>query len=132
MAEEKQYPKVPDEITVYYQKAKDHRTVRADGAWAGLTPALEIQFALYNDLQPMPKSVRHKVTERGLGPEVSREVDTAIVREAGVTVVMNVFIAMQFVNLLEQVIAQARAGLKSAMEQPDTQADTDTKTPEAS
>lgn len=78
MAEEKQYPKVPDEITVYYQKAKDHRTVRADGAWAGLTPALEIQFAVYNDLQPMPKSVRHKVTERGLGPEVSREVDTGM------------------------------------------------------
>jgi hypothetical protein len=99
---------LPHEIDIHYKKALDHRIIKADGAWAGISPQLDIQFALYNDLQPMPSRVRHEVTPEGaLSPiEIERDVEVGIAREVIATVVMNPIVAMQFVNLLQRMIEQ--------------------------
>ena len=113
MADEEQ-PKLPDEITFNFTEGPDYRVVRADGAWAGLTPQLEIQFALFNDLQPMPNATRHKLLPDGtVGPEVARETTEGIDREVSVMVVMNPVIAMQFIRLLQDILGQIAKQLKA-------------------
>lgn len=110
---DKEQPKLPDAINITFKEGPDYRLIRADGAWAGLTPQLEIQFALFNDLQPMPKTVRHHVAPDGsLGPEFEREADLGIRREVSAMVVMNPVTAMQFVRLLQAMLGQIADQLK--------------------
>lgn len=111
---------IPSEIDINYRRASDYRILKVDGAWAGITPQLDIQFALYNDLQPMPTRIRHKVTPEGaLSPiEVERDVETGIAREVVTTIVMNPIVAIQFVALLQRLINQATSDMEEATEKP--------------
>src|SRR5947208_4005152 len=107
MDDEKPEPEIPSEITFNFNEGPDYRVIRADGAWAGITPQLEIQFALFNDLQPMPNTTRHKVLPNGaVGPEIARDADEGIDREVSVMVVMNPAVVMQFIKLLQGMLGQ--------------------------
>ena len=99
----------PQEIDIYYKKSPDHRILKIDGAWFAITPQLDIQVALYNDLHPVPSRIRHKVTPEGqLSPEeISSDVESGIDRQVMATLVMNPVVAMQVVNLLNRMIKQA-------------------------
>jgi hypothetical protein len=110
---------IPTEIDIHYKKAVNYRIIKADGAWAGITPQLDIQFALYNDLQPMPSRIRHKVSPEGalLPIELEREVEVGIAREVIATVVMNPIVAMQFVRILQTMIQQVRSDVDT-MDKP--------------
>lgn len=117
-------PQLPPEVDIFYQKAPDHRTVKADGAWAGITPQLDIQFALYNDLQPMPTRIRHRITPEGqlTREETERDVNVGIERQVIATVVMNPVVAMQFVNILQQMIEQVHKSVTSVQKSSPAEA----------
>lgn len=105
--------KEQEEITIYYDETADYRVIRADGAWAGITPQLEIQFALYNEIQPLPETVRHKITPEGnLGQEVDRQAEVGIKREVSAMVVMNPLVMMQFIQLLQRMLGRVGTQIK--------------------
>src|SRR5215210_675675 len=90
MADNQKNGDMLERVRFVYQKARHHRTFHADGVWAGITPQLEIQFAFFNDLKPMPDEVIHRLKDDGsLGEEVSRDMQQSVTREVNVTVVMN-------------------------------------------
>lgn len=95
-------------LAFYYQKTRHHRTIRADGAWAGLTPQLEVQFALFMDLRPMPDYTLNEIVGDGLGKELERVERSGVLREVQATVTMTVENAEEFIKLLAQMIAQAK------------------------
>jgi hypothetical protein len=105
------------EIDVFYRKAEDHRTVHSDGAWAGLSPQLDIQISFFSELQPMPSKIRHKLLGNSLGPEVKRDVEIGILRESIVTVLMNPIIAIQTIRLLQQMVEKVREILPPELQQ---------------
>lgn len=108
MAESDNKSTKPTKIRFVYEKARHHRTFRADGAWAGVSPGGEVQFAFFNDLRPMPDWVSHAVAPDGtLGEELEREHHVEkVVREANVTVVMDKEKTNQFIELLKKMVAQ--------------------------
>jgi hypothetical protein len=105
----------PEQIRFIYQKARHHRTFHADGAWAGITPQLEVQFAFFNDLRPMPDEVTHAVTEEGaLGVEIGRQHDPQnIIRETNVTVVMNTAALRNTIELLTNMANQIEEAVEA-------------------
>lgn len=100
----------PEQVRFIYSKARHHRTFHADGAWAGVTPQLEVQFAFFNDLRPMPEEVTHKVRpDGGMAEEVDRQHNVQDVnREVNVTITMNPEVAKSFIAVLVQMINQAQ------------------------
>lgn len=107
--ETKEKPEEPPQIGIYYQKARHHRTIHADGVWAGLSPTAKVQFALYSELRPMPEFVLHQVTkEAGVGELLEQVVKDGIIRETEISVVMDVPLAIQFISLLQQMVSQVQ------------------------
>jgi hypothetical protein len=108
--EEKKEVEKPKAVVIRYHRARHYRTIHADGAWAGITPQLEIQFALFTDLRPMPDYVMHNITEdSGLGEEIDRKVPQGLIREAEVNIVMNVLTVEQLIDLLQRMVDQVKA-----------------------
>ena len=104
MAEEE---KKVDRIRFAYQKGRHHRTFHADGAWASVTPHLEVQFSFFSDLRPMPEAVVHLVTTEGnLGEEIARQVGESVIRDTDVTVVMNKDGVRALIEVLERMVTQ--------------------------
>lgn len=101
-------------IDIYYKKTRNHRTIYATGAWAGVTPQGELQLAFFKDLSPMPDYVTHDINGAVLGPEISRVAQVGMVRETEATIVLspetaeNVIGLMQtFLNRLKELREQA-------------------------
>jgi hypothetical protein len=107
MTDEEQ-KKTIDRIRFVYQKARHHRTLHADGVWASVTPQLEIQFAFFNNLKPMPNEAIHSVGDDGaIGAEITPQAPEFIIRETDVTVVMNREVAKSMVDLLNRMVHEA-------------------------
>ena len=97
-----------DRIRFVYQKARHHRTLHADGVWASVTPQLEIQFAFFNNLKPMPNDAIHSISDDGtVGAEITPQPLEFIIRETDVTVVMNREVAKSMVDLLNRMVHEA-------------------------
>jgi hypothetical protein len=96
-------------IAFFYQNSPLSRTVHADGAWAGLTPQLEIQFSFFNDLRPTPEYILHRLTDQGLGEEVERIERQGVIREVEVNVVMNPANVEELIKLLSRMVAEVHA-----------------------
>lgn len=97
-----------DRIQIVYEKARHHRTFHADGAWAAVTPQLEVQIALFSDLQPLPDEATYHVNPSGkLGDEIKdRKTVRFFVRETDVTVVMNRDVVNNLIELLQRTVSQ--------------------------
>lgn len=121
MSEESNTPK---EIRFTYEKARHHRTLHADGTWAGITPQLEIQFAFFKNLRRLPISETRAVQDDyTLAPGKQEEVGD-VVREVDATVVMSVtntkamiLLLQTMVNKAEEVIAEHKADQKRGQEE---------------
>lgn len=104
MTEEKEKIK---KVRFIYQKARHHRTFHSDGMWAGITPQLEVQFAFFNNLKPMPEEVTHNVDEHGvLGGEIERRMEQIIIREVDATVLMNKETLKLAIELLQRTLQE--------------------------
>jgi hypothetical protein len=100
-------PTMPTKLRFVYEKARHHRSFRADGAFATTTPKGDIQMAFFNDLRPLPTEAIHAVTEDGhLGDQLKHELsDEIVLREANVTVVMDRDGARGLIALLQRILA---------------------------
>jgi hypothetical protein len=106
-----------DQIRFIYQKARHHRTLHADGVWASVTPQLEIQFAFFNNLKPMPNEVVYPITLDGrIGEEIVPQNSEYIIRETDVTVVMNKEVAKSMIELLGRMVREADEHLRKLQE----------------
>ncbi len=95
-------------IRFVYKKTRHHRTFHPDGAWASLTPQLEIQFALFKDLKAMPDAVTHHFSEDGtLGEEIKEDEPQSVLREVDATIVMNKDAVKSLIELLGRMVDQA-------------------------
>src|ERR1044071_5805732 len=76
-----------------YIKSNYFRVIHVDGVWGGVTPNLNIQIALFNERNAIPKQVVHEVKPDGaIGrelPEKRNSRDT-IVREIEASLIMDV------------------------------------------
>ncbi len=107
MSEENMEEKELKEVKIYYEKSNQHRTINITGAWAGVTPSLGVQLALYNDLRAMPEFTANKVTDEGkLGQEIGRLERDGLIRETEVTVIMSPQVAVEFIGIIQQMLDQ--------------------------
>ena len=102
--------KLPTEVRFVYRKTRHHRTVQSDGAWAAITPQLEVQIALFKDLRLMPDEVTNLITEKGvIGTELSKsppdtDMPVNVLREVSVTVVISKETAKSLIDVLGQMV----------------------------
>ena len=87
MATKKKLDSNSNRLKFTYLKSNDFRVIKADGAWGGVTPRLEIQMSLFSERLPIPdfeevdvsettiKSLRTETKTKGL----IREVEAAVV-----------------------------------------------------
>jgi hypothetical protein len=111
MADER--PKI-ENIRFIYHKARHHRTFHADGMWASVTPQLEVQFALFNNLKPMPvDEVRTLRPDGTLGEGKETPGEQHVVREVDATVVMNRETIRSSIELLQRMLTQIDQAIES-------------------
>jgi hypothetical protein len=105
-------------VRFHFQNSNQFRVVRADGAWGGVTPELELFFSLYNTRPAIPQLLVHPINPDGtLGPDipelkVSKE---GFVREVEVGVIMQKQHVAALIEFLKDRLAfiesvEARAG----------------------
>jgi hypothetical protein len=100
----------PSEITFGYVRGNGFRTLRAEGAWGGVTPKQEIFMALWSERPPIPDIVRMSVTDNGTilqqeRPEHKSE-PTNIVREVEVGLSFDKATAVTFISWLKDRVEE--------------------------
>jgi hypothetical protein len=101
-------PKPPKEIEFDFIKSNFFRTIRADGAFGGLSPNGAIHMAIYSERQAIPTKMVHTVKDGKLGPEIRlrRQSRKAIVREVEVDVVLEIQQAIVLRTWLDDKLQQ--------------------------
>jgi hypothetical protein len=97
---------IPETINFDFVKSSQFRVIHADGAFIGLTQTgLTVNF--FTERQPIPRRVVHKVGKDGaIGEEImeQRVVRDAIVRDAEVSILMNMDVAKRVIEALQTII----------------------------
>ena len=71
-----------EKIHIKFTESKSIRTIHVDGVWGAIAPAGNIYMAVFNERQPLPEAVEHRLTPQGaLGEEIGREYFHGITRE---------------------------------------------------
>ena len=69
-----QPPKIVDaaELEFDFEKSNFFRVIHVDGVFGGISPGSNLlHMAIYNERQPLPKKVFHKLDKGVLGQEIS-------------------------------------------------------------
>jgi hypothetical protein len=105
----------PNTVAFEYIKSTDFRTVWADGAIGGVTPAGFIHFAVYSERPPIPRRQEFQVTDEGavgqkLGPEIpERRISRdAFVREMPIDIMVSAGVAESLAQWLMQQVESIR------------------------
>ena len=97
---------VPKEVVSHYVKCEGFRTIHADGAIGGITPAGLFHISLYAERSPIPQLIRHKVTPEGkLGKEIDRQGRPGLFRELQVDAIMTIQAARVLSEWLKKQLA---------------------------
>ena len=100
----------PKSADVFYDKSAQHRTIYADGIWAGITPSSEIQLVFFKNLAPVPEYTRQAVTpDDKLGQELEQVVRKGMIREYEATIVLTKETTEAMLNLVQQILARRQA-----------------------
>ena len=84
----------PHTADFHFIKSSAFRVVHCDGVWGGIAPTGLVHVSIFSERAPIPTRVTHALTEQGtLGPEIARQVDSGLLREVEVDVVMNIEVA---------------------------------------
>ena len=105
-----------DKIRIEYIKSHFYRMVRADGAFGGTSPRLELFISFYNERFPIPKVLVYEQSSHGApGAEIESERETkeGVIREVEVGVTMDLPTARSFSEWLKQKVEE----LEKAREQ---------------
>jgi hypothetical protein len=109
----------PEKVRFHFIKSASFRVIHADGAWGGLTPQGNIHMALYNERNPIPQLIAHKINPSGsLGKEIKEEriARNGLVREVEVDVIMNLPTARALDTWLQEKIKSAEEVIESQKE----------------
>ncbi len=108
---------VPNQIKIFYERSPQHRTISADGIWAGTSPQGGVQIAFLTDVTPIPDYTVNKVTPEGhIGEQIDKLQKDGIVRETEVMVVLRPQVAEQLVGILQQMLGELKKGQEPAVE----------------
>lgn len=100
--------KKPGSVEIFYNESPQYRIIYADGAWAALTPNLELQVAFFKNLTPAPEYVRQAVTSDGaFGKELEQVVKKGISREYEATIVMSRDVVRELLRLFQRTLEAA-------------------------
>src|SRR5262245_18604415 len=100
--------KKPTSVEIFYDESPQYRIIYADGAWAALTPNLEVQVAFFKNLAPAPEYVRQAITADGaFGAELESVIKKGISREYEATIVINKDVVRELLKLLQKTLEAA-------------------------
>ncbi len=100
-------PGLPSQIQFHYVKSNFFRVVYSEGAYGGLSPAGHIVINFYNERAPIPLMQTQAVNPDGsLGPVITAEGRTGILREIEVAVTMEINNARELQKWLADKIDQ--------------------------
>jgi len=102
-----------------YIKGNYFRVVHVDGAFGGNSPKGDIRMSVWNERWPIPKQTTYKLQECGkVGDEIREDRISrgAVVREVEVELVMDVEVAKNIRNWLNDKIDGASADIKASEE----------------
>jgi hypothetical protein len=100
----------PKAVDLFYEKSVQHRTIYADGIWAGITPSSEIQLVFFKNLAPVPEYTRQAVTpDDKLGAELEQSVRKGMIREYEATIVLTKETTEAMIALVKQILDQRQA-----------------------
>jgi hypothetical protein len=117
MATKKKLDSNSNRLTFHYVKSNQFRVIRADGAWGGVTPRLEIQMSVFSERLPLPefdemdisevpaKPIRTGVKTKGL----IREVESAILMSSSTARSLAQWLADK-ADQVDKIKAEAEAG----------------------
>lgn len=95
------------ELSFRYVYPSDLRDCYVNGVWGGYTPRGEIYMHFFSERHPIPKTVRHEVTEDfKLGPEIYKETGGDVVRLIQTSVIMDLDSAIAIRDWLSNKITQ--------------------------
>src|SRR5262245_36343231 len=97
------------ELQFHFEKGSYFRVIHVDGAFGGISPGSQLlHMAVFNERQPLPKSITHQMDHGKLGPEImdKREGRSGIFREVEADLVMNVDTAIAIRAWLDEKIVQ--------------------------
>lgn len=97
----------PSEVTYYFQKSPDFRTIHVDGAFGGLTPQANVSLSFFSERFAIPQSTIHSVVGGVLGPEIARNVKPGIVREMEINCIMDIHTTKQVIEFLQNKVKDA-------------------------
>lgn len=92
-----------------YIKSNYFRVIHVDGVWGGVTPNLNIQMALFNERNAIPRQIVHEVKPDGtIGHELPEKRDgrDTIVREIEASLIMDVQTAKVLIGWLQDKVDQ--------------------------
>jgi hypothetical protein len=85
---------MPQTVDFHFVKSSAFRVVHCDGVWGGIAPTGLVHVSIFSERAPIPTRVTHALTEQGtFGPEIARHVESGLLREVEVDVVMNIEVA---------------------------------------
>jgi hypothetical protein len=87
-------------------KSNYFRTIHADGVWGGLNGHLDIAMAFYSERPAIPQQITIPITNGKLGNEIEdkRVGRDAVIRDVEISVTMNVEVARNFRQWLDNTI----------------------------
>ena len=94
-------------VLIHYQKNPMYRSVHADGAVGGLTPADKVQLSFFATRKIIPKSVEYTLNENGKIDKlvnISPDSKIGVMREVEVCVYMDRKVAENLYKYLEQIL----------------------------
>jgi hypothetical protein len=96
----------PSQIKFDFIKSNYFRTIHADGVWGGVNGHLDIAMAFYSERPAIPQQITVPVENGKLGNELEgkRVGRDAVIRDVEISVTMNVDVARQFLQWLEEKI----------------------------
>ena len=104
----------PEQVTFYYLKGPDFRTIHIDGAIGGLTPSGHLHIAFYAERAAIPQKTTQKINPDGtLGDETAREGKEGVVRQMETDIIVNENTARNIKVWLDQKLEEFEARRKA-------------------
>jgi hypothetical protein len=93
-------------IKFHYIKTNSFRTVKADGAWCGVTPRFEVQLSFYSERLSMPDLIESEIFPDGTMKDIREATSKAgIIRDVDVAVMLTRDTTEALVKFLQNAIS---------------------------
>ena len=103
----KQQKSVAKIIKFHYSRTPSYRNYHVDGVFGGLNAKGNLHIELFNEKNPLPKTVTQEITKSGVfGKEIKREQQDGILREIECGLTLDIQTAISLRSWLDTKIKQ--------------------------